>query len=83
MLFKFTRDVCLFKDKLGEPRYLYGGKAGQARDDLAMKAAAHELHAAIQYAKDVPENFSVPLQCMVDFQGFRIVRGLFQAVLNR
>ena len=74
MLFKFARDVCLFTDEDDVPFYLYGGETEGGRDDLAMKAAAHELHAAIQYEKDIPNQFSVPLQCMVDFQGFRIVR---------
>ena len=71
MLFKFARDVCLFRGKDGSTMYLYGAVDG--RDDLAMKAASHELHAAIQYAKDMEEKYSIPLQCMVDFQGFRIV----------
>ena len=77
MLFKFTRDVPLMENEDGTTYYLYGGETNTGRDDLAMKAAAHELQAAIQYMKDIPENFSVPMQCMVDFQGFRIVRWIW------
>ena len=71
MLFKFTRDVYLGVSRDGYDQYLYGLE--ESRDDLAMKAASHELQASIQYSKDLPENFYVPMQCLVDFQGFRIV----------
>ena len=52
---------------------MYAGEGNEGRDDLAMKAASHELQAAIQYYKDIPPNFSIPMQCIIDYQGFRIV----------
>ena len=73
MLFKFTRDVRLDNRDGDTGFYLYGGECRGGRDDLAMKAASQELRAAVQYLEDIPQGFSVPMQCLVDFQGFRIV----------
>ena len=73
MFIKFAIDTDLEKDRSQPSFYMYGGSSG-ARHDLAMKAATHELQAAIQYSKDIPENFSVPMQCIIDYQGFRVVR---------
>ena len=57
----------------GENFYLYAGESDKGDDGLAMKAAAHELHSAIQISKHCSQRFIVPMQCVIDFQGFRIV----------
>ena len=71
ILFKFARDRILSREK---SHYMYAGTSSEGGDDgLAMKAMAHELQAAIQISKHTSQNFIVPMQCMIDFQGFRIV----------
>ena len=67
ILFKFSRDV-----EVAPRMYLYGG-LGVPSDENAMKAASNELEAANEYLKNLPNNYMVPMQCHVDFQGFRIV----------
>ena len=67
ILFKFPQDT-----QLRDGRFLYGDKV--RRDDLAIKAAGLELRGANHYSKYLPEDvYSTPMQCIIDFQGFRVV----------
>jgi len=74
---KFIVDSILFKvsdDKKirrNPDRYLYGGESPNV--EMAMKAAGNELIGAIHYSKHLPEKFFVPMQTLVDYQGFRVV----------
>ena len=59
--------------KLQNHYFLYAGDSDEGDDELAMKAAGIERRASVQRSKFLPHGFSVPMQCLVDFQGFRVV----------
>ena len=59
--------------KLADGYYLYNGPGEEGDDELAMKAAGLELRAAVQCSKVLGDEYNVPMQSLIDFQGFRIV----------
>jgi Clustered mitochondria len=64
--FKFARDV-----ELRAGCWMYGGD--QRSDGKAMKAANQELLGLKSYYATHTPGLCVPLMCMLDFSGFRLV----------
>eukprot|EP01087_Luapelamoeba_hula_P011123 TRINITY_DN2996_c0_g1_i1.p1 TRINITY_DN2996_c0_g1~~TRINITY_DN2996_c0_g1_i1.p1 ORF type:complete len:1244 (-),score=201.79 TRINITY_DN2996_c0_g1_i1:41-3772(-) len=50
---------------------MYGGK--QRADDKAIKAAAHDLKAAVQIFNTNTADLQTPLMCIVDYRGYRLL----------
>jgi uncharacterized membrane protein YgcG len=68
ILFKFALDQRL---PCGQQQWMYGGAA--ANDANAMRAAAHELKGVTALGKCHVDGLCLPLMCLIDFLGFRLV----------
>ncbi len=67
ILFKLAHD-----SELAPDYFLYGGSNGP-HFELAAKAAGHDLKGAISYFRFCTDGICVPMQALVDFQGFRLI----------
>lgn len=72
ILFKFALDQRIpASSSSALPQWMYGGSA--PNDENAMRAAGHELKGVIAMSKCHVDDLCLPLMCLIDYLGFRLV----------